>query len=229
MKQSPQTPEASKSPDGFESRRHSSSPPRAGEARSPLRADRRRARGLGLWVSGMAGSGKTTLVASYLQEHRFPFLWYPLDRRDGDLPDFFFRFGQRVAPNLAPGLPGHAPADARIPARHRKLRVRLLRQAVQPHRNTPVDGVRQLPGRAAAIRVQPGADGADEIRAARGGRGRDQPGRPAADHGRDAGRPAADADRLPAICRSPGRKQGNSYGSSAGRPWERITSAGSAT
>jgi DNA-binding SARP family transcriptional activator len=64
--------------------------------------------GSGLWVSGMAGAGKTTLVASYLQEHRFPFLWYPLDRRDGDLPDFFFRFGselRRISHRAYRGMP----------------------------------------------------------------------------------------------------------------------------
>jgi ATP/maltotriose-dependent transcriptional regulator MalT len=46
--------------------------------------------GVGLWVSGVAGSGKTTLIASYLLENRFQSLWYQLDHRDGDLPSFFF-------------------------------------------------------------------------------------------------------------------------------------------
>jgi LuxR family maltose regulon positive regulatory protein len=52
--------------------------------------------GVGLWISGMAGSGKTTLVASFLQENRFQSLWYQLDRHDGDLPSFFFHFGSAL-------------------------------------------------------------------------------------------------------------------------------------
>lgn len=52
--------------------------------------------GAGLWVSGMAGSGKTTLVASYLQENQPRSLWYELDHRDGDLPSFFYHFGNAL-------------------------------------------------------------------------------------------------------------------------------------
>ena len=52
--------------------------------------------GAGLWVSGMAGSGKTTLVASYLQENRFPSLWYQLDEGDADLSSFFYHFGDAL-------------------------------------------------------------------------------------------------------------------------------------
>ncbi|MCU0580757.1 MAG: hypothetical protein MUF69_14650, partial [Desulfobacterota bacterium] len=32
--------------------------------------------GPAIWVSGPAGSGKTTLVSSYLQDRRIPNLWY---------------------------------------------------------------------------------------------------------------------------------------------------------
>ena len=48
------------------------------------------------WISGMAGAGKTTLVASYLASQNLPFLWYRVDTGDGDPPTFFYYFGQAV-------------------------------------------------------------------------------------------------------------------------------------
>jgi LuxR family transcriptional regulator, maltose regulon positive regulatory protein len=108
LKQSPHTPDTRKTPGAPPTPApvHVSPPPVKRDRLFKL-IDGARA-GSGLWVSGMAGSGKTTLVASYLQEHRFPFLWYPLDRRDGDLPDFFFRFGselRRISHRAYRGLP----------------------------------------------------------------------------------------------------------------------------
>jgi DNA-binding SARP family transcriptional activator len=41
------------------------------------------------WVSGPAGSGKTALVASYLEARNIPVLWYHVDGGDVDLPSFF--------------------------------------------------------------------------------------------------------------------------------------------
>ena len=46
------------------------------------------------WVSGPGGSGKTTFVASYLQERKKPCLWYQVDALDGDLATFFYYLGQ---------------------------------------------------------------------------------------------------------------------------------------
>ena len=45
------------------------------------------------WISGMAGCGKTTLVASYLNTRTFPCLWYQLDEGDGDISTFFHYLG----------------------------------------------------------------------------------------------------------------------------------------
>ena len=42
------------------------------------------------WISGMAGSGKTTLAASYLDNRRIPCLWYQFDERDNDPATFFY-------------------------------------------------------------------------------------------------------------------------------------------
>ncbi len=41
------------------------------------------------WITGMAGSGKSTLVASYLKTRNIPCLWYQLDEGDSDLSLFF--------------------------------------------------------------------------------------------------------------------------------------------
>ncbi|KAA0243675.1 MAG: hypothetical protein DPW20_08105 [Candidatus Brocadia sp.] len=45
------------------------------------------------WVTGPPGSGKTTLVASYLDTCRVPFLWYQVDRGDADIATFFYYMG----------------------------------------------------------------------------------------------------------------------------------------
>jgi LuxR family transcriptional regulator, maltose regulon positive regulatory protein len=45
------------------------------------------------WVTGPPGSGKTTLVASYLSARNFPCLWYQMDERDTDIATFFYYMG----------------------------------------------------------------------------------------------------------------------------------------
>lgn len=54
-----------------------------------------------VWVSAPAGSGKTTLVASWLAERSIPSLWYRLDRNDGD-PATFFHYLSEAAHLAAP-------------------------------------------------------------------------------------------------------------------------------
>jgi LuxR family transcriptional regulator, maltose regulon positive regulatory protein len=49
------------------------------------------------WISGPGGSGKTTLVATYLAERKVPNLWYEVDTMDGDPATFFSYFGQAAA------------------------------------------------------------------------------------------------------------------------------------
>lgn len=46
-----------------------------------------------VWISSPAGSGKTTLVASYLDARKLPCLWYSVDEGDGDLASFFYYMG----------------------------------------------------------------------------------------------------------------------------------------
>ncbi len=46
-----------------------------------------------IWVSGPAGSGKTTLVSSYLQDRRIPNLWYQVAEADKDPATFFYHLG----------------------------------------------------------------------------------------------------------------------------------------
>jgi LuxR family maltose regulon positive regulatory protein len=49
-----------------------------------------------VWISAPAGSGKTTLIASYLKERKLPALWYQMDEGDGDAATFFYYMGLAV-------------------------------------------------------------------------------------------------------------------------------------
>lgn len=48
------------------------------------------------WISGMAGSGKTTLAASYAYTRKLPFLWYQMDESDDDIATLFYYLGLAV-------------------------------------------------------------------------------------------------------------------------------------
>ncbi len=54
-----------------------------------------------LWVSGPAGSGKTTLAASYLEARNLPALWYNVDPGDRD-PATFFHYFRLAAKHASP-------------------------------------------------------------------------------------------------------------------------------
>ena len=43
-----------------------------------------------VWLTSLAGSGKTTLVAGYIQERKVPCIWYQCDAGDADLATFFY-------------------------------------------------------------------------------------------------------------------------------------------
>ena len=61
-----------------------------------------------IWVSGPPGSGKTTLVNSYLKARKIPCLWYQLDEGDADPATFFYYMGQaakRASPRKRKSLP----------------------------------------------------------------------------------------------------------------------------
>ncbi len=61
-----------------------------------------------IWVSGPPGSGKTTLVNSYLKVRNIPCLWYQVDDGDADPATFFYYMGQaakRASPRKRKPLP----------------------------------------------------------------------------------------------------------------------------
>jgi len=63
------------------------------------------------WISGPGGSGKTTLVASYLKKANIPSAWYQVDALDADPATFFYYFSQSLgflSDSSAP-LPPFAP------------------------------------------------------------------------------------------------------------------------
>ncbi|MEA3223189.1 MAG: BTAD domain-containing putative transcriptional regulator [Thermodesulfobacteriota bacterium] len=60
------------------------------------------------WISSMAGSGKTTLAASYLNSRNLPYLWYQIDEGDGDISTFFYYLGlaaRKATPRKRKPLP----------------------------------------------------------------------------------------------------------------------------
>lgn len=61
-----------------------------------------------LWVSGPPGSGKTSLIASYLDARRLRSLWYRVDESDSDIASFFFYLGlaaKKASPRFRKPLP----------------------------------------------------------------------------------------------------------------------------
>ena len=68
-----------------------------------------------IWVSGPAGSGKTTLVASYLEARKLPCLWYQVDEGDADIATFFYYLGlaaRKAAPRSRRPMPLLTPEYA---------------------------------------------------------------------------------------------------------------------
>lgn len=61
-----------------------------------------------LWITSPGGSGKTTLMASFLEARRWPCVWFQCDEGDSDLPSFYYYLGQgvrNVFPRLREALP----------------------------------------------------------------------------------------------------------------------------
>jgi ATP/maltotriose-dependent transcriptional regulator MalT/DNA-binding SARP family transcriptional activator len=54
-----------------------------------------------VWLSGPPGSGKTTLVASYVEAQKIPCLWFRVDEGDADIASFF-HYMSLSANNAAP-------------------------------------------------------------------------------------------------------------------------------
>lgn len=69
-------------------------------------------RNASLWVEGPAGSGKSTLVNSYLDANGVPCIWYRFDERDADIGNFFFYLSKAVevaVPGKDQALPALTP------------------------------------------------------------------------------------------------------------------------
>jgi ATP/maltotriose-dependent transcriptional regulator MalT/DNA-binding SARP family transcriptional activator len=49
-----------------------------------------------IWVTGPAGSGKTTLISSYLEARKLSCLWYQMDEGDSDIATFFSYMAKAV-------------------------------------------------------------------------------------------------------------------------------------
>ena len=65
-----------------------------------------------IWVVGPAGSGKTSLVSSYIEQRKIPYLWYKVDETDADAANVFYhlRLGAKAAsPRKKIGLPLFTP------------------------------------------------------------------------------------------------------------------------
>lgn len=62
-----------------------------------------------VWIAGPPGAGKTSLVASYLSEHKQRTLWYHIDPGDADLATFFHYLAQ-AAQTAAGRKSLHLPA-----------------------------------------------------------------------------------------------------------------------
>lgn len=65
-----------------------------------------------IWVAAPAGSGKTTLVASYLAARKLKSIWYRIDERDGDIASFSFYMAlaaEKGAPAIRCSLPLFTP------------------------------------------------------------------------------------------------------------------------
>lgn len=104
------------------------------------------------WISAPAGSGKTTLVASYLDSRQLPCLWYTCDERDADLATFFYYMGlaaKKAAPRHRTPLPLLTPEYlAGVPAFTRNYFEQLYRRLARyahPSFTVVLDNYQEVP------------------------------------------------------------------------------------
>jgi hypothetical protein len=73
-----------------------------------------------IWISGPGGSGKTTLVSSYLDSRNLSCLWYQLDEGDKDPATFFYylsKAAKKAFPHKKSSLPLLHPTSPGISRR----------------------------------------------------------------------------------------------------------------
>lgn len=51
-----------------------------------------------IFITAPPGSGKTSLVTSYLKDRKLPCLWYQVDASDADVASFFYHMGEEGSP-----------------------------------------------------------------------------------------------------------------------------------
>src|SRR6185369_4335307 len=56
-----------------------------------------------IWISGPGGSGKTTLVSSYLVTRKLSAIWYQVDQGDADPATFFYYMGLAFRDGVSSG------------------------------------------------------------------------------------------------------------------------------
>ncbi|WP_413935162.1 BTAD domain-containing putative transcriptional regulator [Nitrospira sp. BLG_1] len=111
-----------------------------------------------IWVAGPPGAGKTSLIASYLAEHKTRTLWYHVDPGDADLATFFHYLAQ-VAQGAAgrkrlrlPALTPEFMAD--VPGFTRRF-LRELWAKVPLPATVVLDNFQELPANAALHAILP--------------------------------------------------------------------------
>ncbi len=57
------------------------------------------------WICGPAGSGKTTLVNTFLEYCGLPCIWYEMDESDSDIASFFFYLGKAAECHISKDSP----------------------------------------------------------------------------------------------------------------------------
>ena len=106
------------------------------------------------WISGPGGSGKTTFVASYLQDRDIPCLWYQVDAMDGDPASFFYYLGMAAASLMDPADGTDAITHSGVPSpTWRPLFCVILNcsyQRIQPDSWFIYDNFQEAPGGLAA-------------------------------------------------------------------------------
>lgn len=89
-----------------------------------------------IWISSPGGSGKTTLVSSYIETRKLNCLWYRLDEGDADPATFFYYLGiagKKAAPRKRKPLPLLTPEYlAGLPTFSRRFFENLYSRLKQP-------------------------------------------------------------------------------------------------